>query len=79
MRPSLWGGFALWERRASRRLSIGSMARSTPTRDAASESNGKKGTVHYAYTQGETLIQLHGIRPGGITYVSAEDDPRNKR
>lgn len=34
------------------------------------------GTNHYAWTNEETVIQLHGIGPWGITYVNAADDPR---
>lgn len=33
---------------------------------------------HYAYTRGETVIQLHGMGPWGITYVNPADDPRTK-
>jgi quercetin dioxygenase-like cupin family protein len=36
-------------------------------------------TAHFAWTEGETTIQLHGIGPWGITYVNAADDPRNKK
>ena len=36
------------------------------------------GTVHYAWVEGETVIQLHGTGPWGITYVNPDDDPRNK-
>ncbi len=36
------------------------------------------GQVHYAFTGGETIIQLHGVGPWGITYVSEADDPRKK-
>jgi len=35
-------------------------------------------TAHYARTRGETVIQLHGIGPWGITYVNPADDPRPK-
>jgi quercetin dioxygenase-like cupin family protein len=31
---------------------------------------------HYAWFDEETVLQLHGIGPGGITYVNPEDDPR---
>jgi quercetin dioxygenase-like cupin family protein len=36
------------------------------------------GVRHFASTKGETILQLHGIGPWGITYVNAADDPRNK-
>lgn len=32
--------------------------------------------VHFAFTKGESIIQLHGIGPWGITYVNKADDPR---
>jgi len=32
--------------------------------------------VHYAFSSGKTVIQLHGIGPWGITYVNPADDPR---
>lgn len=35
-------------------------------------------TPHYARTVGETIIQLHGQGPWGITYVNPADDPRPK-
>jgi hypothetical protein len=34
------------------------------------------GTAHYAWTSAETVVQLHGTGPWGITYVNAADDPR---
>jgi hypothetical protein len=37
------------------------------------------GTKHYAFTTEETIVQLHGIGPWGITYVNEEDDPRMAR
>jgi mannose-6-phosphate isomerase-like protein (cupin superfamily) len=36
-------------------------------------------TQHYAFTRGETVIQLHGVGPWGITYVNPADDPRGKK
>src|SRR5262245_47954748 len=33
---------------------------------------------HYAGTKGETVIQIHGMGPFGITYVNPKDDPRKK-
>ena len=37
------------------------------------------GMRHFARTQGDTIVQLHGVGPWGITYVNAADDPRAKR
>jgi quercetin dioxygenase-like cupin family protein len=37
-----------------------------------------KGMQHYAYFPEETVIQLHGIGPQGITYVNPADDPRKQ-
>ncbi len=34
------------------------------------------GTRHFAETQGETIVQLHGVGPWEITYVNPADDPR---
>jgi len=34
---------------------------------------------HFAWTKGETVIQLHGIGPWVITYVNPADDPRNQK
>jgi hypothetical protein len=34
------------------------------------------GTKHFAFTTEETIVQIHGIGPWGITYVNEEDDPR---
>jgi hypothetical protein len=30
-------------------------------------------TPHYAWVEEETVIQLHGIGPWGITYINEED------
>jgi quercetin dioxygenase-like cupin family protein len=35
-----------------------------------------KGVRHFAYTDGETEIQISSIGPWGITYVNPADDPR---
>lgn len=32
----------------------------------------------FAYTKEETIIQVHGIGPWGLTYLNPEDDPRKK-
>ena len=34
------------------------------------------GMRHFAWTQGETILQLHGQGPWTITYVNPADDPR---
>ena len=33
---------------------------------------------HFAWAQGDTILQLHGIGPWTVTYVNAADDPRKK-
>ncbi|HWQ37061.1 MAG TPA: cupin domain-containing protein [Burkholderiales bacterium] len=35
-------------------------------------------THHFAWTQGEVIVQLNGIGPWGITYVNPADDPRRQ-
>ena len=35
-------------------------------------------TPHFGWTQEETIVQVHGMGPWGVTYVSADDDPRKK-
>jgi quercetin dioxygenase-like cupin family protein len=36
------------------------------------------GTRHFAEAQGETILQLHGVGPWGVTYVNPADDPRGR-
>ena len=36
------------------------------------------GTRHFAESQGETIVQLHGVGPWGISYVNPADDPRQQ-
>jgi hypothetical protein len=36
------------------------------------------GTQHFAWTEGEVVVQLHGTGPWGITYINPSDDPRNQ-
>lgn len=36
------------------------------------------GHRHYAWTTSETVIQVHGVGPTGITFVNAADDPRRR-
>jgi quercetin dioxygenase-like cupin family protein len=38
-----------------------------------------KGHAHFAWTKGETILQVHAIGPWGMTYVNPKDDPRSKR
>jgi len=35
-------------------------------------------TNHFAWTTGETIVQVHGVGPWAITYVNPADDPRKK-
>ena len=39
----------------------------------------KVGTKHFARTEKETIVQLNGMGPWGITYVNPADDPRHKK
>jgi quercetin dioxygenase-like cupin family protein len=37
------------------------------------------GMKHTAWSEGETVIQLHGIGPWQINYINPADDPRNAK
>ena len=37
-----------------------------------------KGMAHYAWFPEETIIQIHGLGPSGVTYVNPADDPRKQ-
>jgi quercetin dioxygenase-like cupin family protein len=37
------------------------------------------GMKHAGWSQGETVIQLHGVGPWQINYVNPADDPRNAK
>ena len=37
------------------------------------------GMRHFAYAEGETVLQLHGKGPWTITYVNSADDPRGRK
>jgi quercetin dioxygenase-like cupin family protein len=52
--------------KASRPLGPGSVAIMQP------------GTKHFAWTEGETVVQVHGVGPWTVTYVNPADDPRKK-
>jgi len=47
-------------------LSVGSVAIMQPK------------TNHFGWTKEETVVQVHGIGPWGLTYVNSADDPRKK-
>jgi len=38
-----------------------------------------KGTPHYAWATGTTIIQSNGVGPSGRTYLNAADDPRKAK
>ena len=38
----------------------------------------EKGMTHFAWFTEETILQLHGMGPQGVTYVNPADDPRKK-
>jgi len=35
-------------------------------------------TPHFGWTTAETIVQVHGVGPWGVTYVNPADDPRKK-
>src|SRR5262245_53096992 len=35
-------------------------------------------TNHFAWTKEETMVQVHGVGPWGVTFVNPADDPRKK-
>ena len=35
-------------------------------------------TTHFAWNQEETVVQVHGMGPWGVTYVNQADDPRKQ-
>jgi anti-sigma factor ChrR (cupin superfamily) len=35
-------------------------------------------TPHFAWISGETIVQLHGTGPWGVTYLNPADDPRKQ-
>ncbi|WP_374073564.1 cupin domain-containing protein [Bdellovibrio bacteriovorus] len=39
----------------------------------------KTGTHHFAKADKETVVQLNGMGPWGITYINPADDPRSKK
>ena len=37
------------------------------------------GTPHFAFTVGETVVQINTVGPWGLTYVNPKDDPRQSQ
>ena len=37
------------------------------------------GMKHFAWVEGETILQVHGMGPWGIQYLNPADDPRNRK
>jgi len=36
------------------------------------------GMAHYAWVEGETVVQINGVGPFDVTYIDPKDDPRNQ-
>jgi quercetin dioxygenase-like cupin family protein len=36
-------------------------------------------TPHFGWTKSETIVQVHGTGPWGVTYVNTADDPRKQQ
>lgn len=53
-------------------------AAATPPMTAGSFTVMPKGTRHFAWAKGETIVHVYAIGPWGITYVNPADDPRTK-
>jgi anti-sigma factor ChrR (cupin superfamily) len=49
-----------------------------PALKTGSFAKAPKGMAHYAWFPEETIIQIHGLGPAGVTYVNPADDPRKK-
>jgi hypothetical protein len=37
------------------------------------------GMKHFAWVEGETILQLHGMGPWEVKYLNPADDPRNAK
>lgn len=59
-------------------LGMGDRFEVSATRPLAAGSFGwwVAGTRHFAWSEGETVLQLHGQGPWTLTYVNPADDPR---
>lgn len=62
-------------------LGMGERFDGTATRPLPAGSFGywPAGTRHFAWAEGETILQLHGQGPWTLTYVNPADDPRGAR
>jgi quercetin dioxygenase-like cupin family protein len=63
-------------------FNIGTGDKADPEKGALVKAGGysyvAKGMTHYAWFTEETVLQLHGMGPQGVTYVNPADDPRKK-
>lgn len=62
-------------------LGMGERFDKSTTREMTSGAFGywPAGMKHFAWANGPTVLQLHGIGPWSITYVNSSDDPRNAK
>lgn len=68
LRGTLYLGMgATFDAKAAKAMPAGSYARTGA------------GMKHFAWVQGETILQIHGTGPWAIDYVNPEDDPRMKQ
>lgn len=49
-----------------------------PGLKAGSFAKAPKGMAHYAWFPEDSVIQIHGLGPAGITYLNPADDPRKR-
>ena len=36
-------------------------------------------TAHFAWTNEETVVQVHGVGPWGVNFVNPDEDPRKRK
>jgi quercetin dioxygenase-like cupin family protein len=66
----------------SGRFAIGSgekVDRATKALPAASFVHLPAGMPHYAWTEGETVVQINGMGPFDVVYIDPRDDPRKQQ
>ncbi|HKA78630.1 MAG TPA: cupin domain-containing protein [Xanthobacteraceae bacterium] len=49
-----------------------------PNLKAGGFAKAPKGMAHFAWFPEDTVIQIHGLGPSGITYINPADDPRKQ-